>query len=210
MFIPEGMTEAEVLADIDSVVNLISYSFKFSYYDTDDMRQQGRMYAIEALSRYNPKLGSLPVFLRSHVRNRFLNLHRDKLSRNQPPCTTCPFYDPDCAVSKNECSAFVDKLECDKWASWEKRNRSKRSLAEPLDISGIRDEKEPNMRAGSNIEKIVMHKELMLLFDIHLPINLRSDFKRILEDVSISKARRDKVLDALRLIMEEHYNGETW
>ena len=83
MQIPKGMTEEQVVDVINGVVNILAYNFKFGYFDLDDMKQQGRMYAIEALPRFNPDVGNLHNFLRSHIRNRFLNLHRDKLSRQQ-------------------------------------------------------------------------------------------------------------------------------
>ena len=168
------------------------------------------MYAIEAMPRYNPDMGNLHNFLRSHIRNRFLNLHRDKLSRHQPPCQGCPFYDPNCQQSKNKCTAFVDKLECDKYAGWEKRNGAKRSLVEPLDISGIRDEKEKNMRNNVDIPEIVTKSELMYIIDNNLPVTMRADFKKMMEDVSVSKQRRDKVISAIKKIVEEYYDGETW
>ena len=210
MQIPKGMTEEEVLGVIDRVVNILAFNFKFGYFDLDDMKQQGRMYAIEAMPRYNPDMGNLHNFLRSHIRNRFLNLHRDKLSRHQPPCQGCPFYDPNCQQSKNKCTAFVDKLECDKYAGWEKRNGAKRSLVEPLDISGIRDEKEKNMRNNVDIPEIVTKSELMYIIDNNLPVTMRADFKKMMEDVSVSKQRRDKVISAIKKIVEEYYDGETW
>ena len=206
--IPKGMTEEEVLRVIESVVNILAYNFKFGYFDLDDMKQQGRMYALEALPRFNPKLGNLHSFLRSHVRNRFLNLQRDKLSRHQPPCPSCPFYDPNCDQSTNMCSAFVDKLECDKYAGWEKRNGTKRSLVEPLDISTIRDEKEDNMRNNTDIPSIVIRAELMGMIDRQLPVALRSDFKKMMEDISIGKQRREKVIEEIKNILEGDQDGE--
>jgi len=207
---PKGMTEQEVLSVIESVVNILAFNFKFGYFDLDDMKQQGRMYALEALPRFNPKLGSLHNFLRSHVRNRFLNLQRDKLARHQPPCPSCPFYDPDCKQSTNMCAAFEDKLECDKYSGWEKRNGAKRSLVEPLDIETIRDEREKNMRNNTDIPAIVIRSELMGIIDKNLSVTLRSDFKKMMEDISIGKQRRDKVIAAIKEILEEDYDGETW
>ena len=208
--IPKGMTEEEVLNVIESVVNILAYNFKFGYFDLDDMKQQGRMYALEALPRFKPQIGNLHNFLRSHVRNRFLNLQRDKLSRHQPPCSACPFYDPQCEQSTNKCSAFADKMECDKYSGWEQRNGAKKSLVEPLDISTIRDEKEDNMRNNTDIPSIVIRAELMNMIDQNLPVALRSDFKKMMEEVSIGKQRREKVLEAIRIILEDGRNGETW
>ena len=128
MQIPPGMTEEEVIEVINRILSTLSYNFKFGYFGIDDMKQEGWVYAIEALPKYNPEIAPLENFLRTHIRNRFLNLKRDKLSRHQPPCPACPFYDPECRVSINKCSAFEDKSECDKWSGWEKRNFSKKNL----------------------------------------------------------------------------------
>ena len=210
MQIPKGMTEEQVVDVINGVVNILAYNFKFGYFDLDDMKQQGRMYAIEALPRFNPDVGNLHNFLRSHIRNRFLNLHRDKLSRQQPPCKGCPFYDPKCEQSQNKCTAFADKAECDKFAGWEKRNGAKRSLVEPLDIAGIRDEKEKNMRMEVNVPDSIIKSELFGMIDQFLPVSFRSDFKKMMEGVSIGKQKREKVIEEIKSILEEHYDGETW
>lgn len=204
------MTEEEVLGVIDRVVNILAFNFKFGYFDIDDMKQQGRMYAIEAMPRYKPDMGNLYNFLRSHIRNRFLNLHRDKLSRHQPPCQGCPFYDPNLQQSTNKCTAFSDKLECGKYSGWEKRNGAKRSLVEPLDIAGIRDEREKNMRNNVDIPEIVIRHEMMCLIDSNLPVVMRSDFKKMMEDISVSKQKRDRVISAIKKIIEDNYDGETW
>jgi hypothetical protein len=108
------------------------------------------------------------------------------------------------------CAAFEDKLECDKYSGWEKRNGAKRSLVEPLDIETIRDEREKNMRNNTDIPAIVIRSELMGIIDKNLSVTLRSDFKKMMEDISIGKQRRDKVIAAIKEILEEDYDGETW
>ena len=101
-------------------------------------------------------------------------------------------------------------MECDKYAGWEKRNGAKRSLVEPLDISTVRDEKEDNMRNDTDIPSLVIRAELMGMIDKKLPVVLRADFKKMMEDISIGKQRRDKVIDAIKKILEDNYDGETW
>lgn len=48
---------------------------------------------------------------------------------------------------------------------------------------------------------IVQQKELLSLIDRTLPVELRSDYKCILEDVRIPKHRRDRVLEVLKEII---------
>tara|TARA_R110000751_G_scaffold56608_3_gene120629 strand:- start:424 stop:1056 length:633 start_codon:yes stop_codon:yes gene_type:complete len=208
--IPEGMNEEEVVDIVNGILKTLSYSFRFGYFDLDDIKQQGWIYAIEGFPKYDPKKGPLENFLRSHIRNRFLNLKRDKLSRHTPPCPSCPFFDPNCLKSKNKCAAFEDKRECDKWSGWEDRNMAKKNLVQPLDITNIRDENEKNMKKFTDVHEQTVKSELFSIIDRNLPVNLRSDFRKIMEGVHIPKPRRLKIEEYIRNIIEENYDGETW
>jgi len=207
---PKGMTEEEVVEIVNGILQTLSHSFKFGYYSFEDMRQQGWVYAIEALPKYNPDIAPLENFLRSHIRNRFLNLKRDKLSRHTSPCPSCPFYDPDCKVRENKCSAFADKMECDKWSGWETRNASKKNLVQPLDISNIRDEHEKNMKLNDTTIQKSINTELISIIDKNLPVSMRSDFKKMLEGIHVAKPKRQKIEDCIKEILQENYDGETW
>ncbi|MAF24916.1 hypothetical protein CL634_05005 [bacterium] len=204
------MTEEEVVEVINRILSTLSYNFKFGYFGVDDMKQEGWVYAIEALPKYNPEIAPLENFLRTHIRNRFLNLKRDKLSRHQPPCPSCPFYDPECRLSINKCSAFEDKSECDKWSGWEKRNSAKKNLVQPLDITNIRDEREKNMKCSDDIVQHSINVELIKIIDKNLPISMRSDFNKMLEGIHVAKQKREKIEVHIQNIIQEYYDGETW
>ena len=210
MQIPKGMTEKDVLQAIENVVNSLARSFKFGYFDVDDMKQQGRMYALQGIENYKPEIGPLENFLRSHVRNRYLNLKRNKLTRHQPPCVECPFYDPKLLKSKNKCAEFVDKRECDKFAGWEDRNFAKRNLVEPLDISNIKDERERNMRRHEDVGNDMDLRELKSLIDAKLPVCYRADYNRMCSGVHVPKQQRLKIIETIKMIISENYNGEAW
>ena len=210
MQIPKGMTEEQVVDVVNGILSTLSYSFRFGYFDVDDIKQQGWIYAIEALPNYDPERAPLENFLRSHIRNRFINLKRDKLSRHTSPCKGCPFFDPQMKKSKNKCAAFEDKQECDKFSGWEKRNSSKKNLVQPLDISNIRDENERNMKRFVDVHENTVNAELFSIIDKNLPINMRSDFRKIVEGVHIPKPRRIKIEEIIQEIVEEHYDCETW
>lgn len=66
------------------------------------------------------------------------------------------------------------------------------------------------MRNNIDIPEIVTKSELMDIIDNNLPVTMRADFKKMMEDVSVSKQRRDKVILKIKEIVEEHYDGETW
>ena len=208
MKIPKGMTEEQVLAVIEIVVNSLARNFRFGYFDVDDMKQQGRMYALEGIPKYNPDIGPLENFLRTHIRNRFINLRRNKLTRYQPPCTDCPFYDPKQKIRENKCAEFDDKDDCQKYFNWKKRNVAKRSLAQPLDIANISDEREKNMRLLGGVVDSITRKEFLSIIDKNLPISYRADYRRMMEGVSIPKQRKEKLLIKLKQIIEENYSDE--
>ena len=112
MELPEGLTEQEVLDIIDKTVAYLSPSFKFGYFDIEDMKQEGVIFCIEALPSFNFKKScqdnigdALLTFLKTHVRWRFLNMRRKSLSRVEPP--VC-----DCELCKND---SPNRLDCKKY-----------------------------------------------------------------------------------------------
>lgn len=79
MRIPEGMTEESVFKVIDKVCTKFD-KFKFSIYSAEDIRQEAFILCVEALERYTE--GPLENFLSVHVRNRLINLRRNKSDAN--------------------------------------------------------------------------------------------------------------------------------
>jgi DNA-directed RNA polymerase specialized sigma24 family protein len=192
MNVPKGYTEEQVLTIIDGIVDYMAPLFAFGYYDVDDIKQEGRIYALEVLPRYKPGR-ELKNFLFTHIRNRLINLKRDKLSRPNP-CTKCPNCD------------FPDKMECPRYNIWKTRNTAKKNLAEPyLDNVDIAIENR------NNTEKF--HRaELLNIIDEHLPVNMRRDFLRILEGCSVTQFRKNKLIIEIKSIIAKYYNGkdEEW
>lgn len=156
------------------------------------MKQEGRIFALEALPYYKKEKSSLKTFLTIHIRNRFLNLKRKQFSRYEPPCTSCPFY----IKKEDKCGAFEEKQECDKYTSWLSRNMSKRNLAEN---SSFNDTITQNT-FGDSIE----NREIFSLIDKNISIELRRDFLCILEGTPVPKYRREKVFDNIREILKEN------
>ncbi len=184
MTLPQDMCEAEVLLAIEEVVNRLAPTFTFGYYDEDDLKQEGRILAMEALPRYDPTRGtSLKTFLHNHVKNRYINLKRDKYLRPVP---------------KN---VGPDQLE-----HWLKRNSVKRSLIDTLDISD--DRNEPPVGEADTVVDCMQSKEMLKLIDMKLPVEYRGDYRLLLEDVKLPKSRRLKVLEVLREILYEHITRE--
>jgi len=186
----------EQLATIEEVVNILAPNFRFAYYDTDDLKQEGRMFALEGLHKYDKTKASLKTFLIIYLRSQFLNLRRKKYYRYEPPCTCCPFFD-----KKKEgdlsCNAFTLRIECPKWNSWGARNDAKKSLAGTPDST-------------SEVEKVrdafpldVENKEIFNIIDKHLPLEMRGDFRRLVEGARLPKYRRTKLVEVLQEIVTE-------
>src|SRR5947208_703774 len=88
MHLPPNKTEAQVVEAIEKAVGMLAPSFAFGIYDVEDIRQEARIFAIEALPRYDG-VRPLENFLYSHVKNRLINLRRDKFRRADAPCKAC-------------------------------------------------------------------------------------------------------------------------
>ena len=66
------------------------------------------------------------------------------------------------------------------------------------------------MKRFVDVHENTVNAELFSIIDKNLPINMRSDFRKIVEGVHIPKPRRIKIEEIIQEIVEEHYDGETW
>ena len=202
MRIPKGYTEQEVLDIIKKVTNKLAPFFTFAHFDADDIRQEGTIIAIEVLEKdYYDCKRPLENFLYSHIRNRLINLKRDKFVRHEPPCTSCPFYDLHNIKSSNQCTAFADKQECDKYAVFTKFNSAKKNIHQPIDIDSVEMDGEKGMYSCSDLSEELEDSELYENIDARLPIELRGDFLRMMSGICIPKTRREKIQAAIKEIL---------
>ena len=193
MKIPIGMTEEEVIRIVTKALNGLCAKFRFGYFETEDMEQEGWIFAMEALEKYD---GTHPLenFLRVSLRRKFINLRRNKFSRFDPPCQKCPFFDPECKLSKNKCSEFEDKNNCDKWSSYTKRNATKSELVRPLNIDSITED---NLEINKEFFNSINLAEIYKKIDDNMPTDLRTDFLRLLDGMYLPKNRKDRVREFL-------------
>lgn len=192
MKIPPGMTEAVVLAAIEKAVALLSPSFVFGYYDIDDIRQHGRLEALKVLEKesYDPSR-PLENFLYTHVRNRYINLRRDKLRRNDPPCRRCHDGDP--------CGGAG--VLCERYSGWLRRNMDKANIMRPLDLNHAADERDPRGRHRQGPDGEAEVAELVRRVRERLPADLQSTFLQMRDGAAVPKARRQVVEAAVKDIL---------
>lgn len=195
------MTEAQVLDVVDNVARRLVGRFKFGYHTYDDMMQQARLEAIQGIEQYDG-VRPLENFLWTHVHHRLFNFKRNKYARPDKPCLTCPLFDPHCIKSRSECEKFEDKEECDLYASWLKRNTSKKNIMSPTDIESVvsDDVSEDNMRTKDFTDNVEVD-EIWKLLDQELDIKLRSDYIKLRQGIKLPKHRKKAVEAAIIQIL---------
>ena len=198
------MTEGEVLSIIDNVVCRLAHKFIFGYHDIEDIKQQGRLYALQALKYYDNKR-PLENFLWTHVRNRLFNYKRDNYMRPSCPCTLCPNHYSD----NNFCILYDDILECVKYSKWYNKNNSKKNIMSPIELSQVQGE-EHNMAKDDDVLQNIILQDMINTIDKNLPLLLRHDYLRLQSGMSIPKNRRDQIKDKIKqiLIQEGYWDDE--
>jgi hypothetical protein len=203
MKIPKGLTETEVLDIIDKVVNYLAPSFRFGYFDAEDMKQEGSIFCLEALESFNfdksnqeEVSDALFTFLRTHVRWRFLNMRRKQLKRIEPPICDCEL----CLVDS------TNRMDCKKYSKWVERNNAKRNLMEPFNVQDIYTIDVSNIY---DIAGEILCKDLLDILNQYIPVSFRADYRRFIEGVALPKARREKIIKQIKIILATHYSRET-
>lgn len=191
MRIPNNMTENQVMAAIEKIVNILAPNFKFGYYDVEDIKQEARIFGMNVMKHYDEGR-PLENFLYKHIKNRLINLKRDKYCRPKPPCLTC-------AENIEGCD---NGQPCARYLKWLKRNQAKKHLLAPLDIENISNERESNTRIESSVLEDVERDELLQLIDIKLPVELRSNYLQMRAGAKLPKGKREEVEQAVLNILK--------
>lgn len=192
----------EQMVIINKVVNRLAPSFQFGYYDVEDIKQEAYILAFDGLKRYD-KSKPLENFLFVHVKNRLGNLIRDKFSRREPPCQKCEYYDKHYEKSDNQCLEFTNKLDCTKWKLYTIRNQAKENIVKPIDIDSVSDA-ERNIYSESDVDWEIEKRDAIDKLDSKIPLDLRSDYLKMKAGITISKSKREKLMQ----LMSEILNGK--
>jgi DNA-directed RNA polymerase specialized sigma24 family protein len=194
MYIPTGFTEEQVIQEVNKAVYLMK-CFKFGFHEIKDIYQQGWIFALEVLDKFNPDLHvPLHKFLIIHLRNRFLNMQRNKVRRRQSPCLCCPYYQK----RKKTCRAFDHEEDCDRLTQWNKRNSSKQSLMSTKEYVG------DTLFHELNPLDNMISKEQIEFLNARIPNELRNDYRRLLDGSSLPKIKKDRLFQLIKDILEEY------
>jgi len=200
---------------IDRIVKMLGKKYKFGYYDLEDMMQEGRMLALKAIETYDEER-PLENFLSVYIKNRFINLKRDKYFRATIPCVTCPFYDLHCKVSTNQCAEFTDKMECERYAYWYKVNRAKQNLIDSIDIDSVDHDNEKSTTMYARLDEHFEGKQLRDYIEANISIEFRADYLKMMSNADarkshqarVPKARAKLVRGEVKRLMKEFYGKE--
>lgn len=197
--LPHNIDEAEFIRVVDNISRRLGYKFKFGYHDFDDMKQQAYIFALEGVQKYDNKR-PLENFLWTHIRNRLFNYKRNNYQRPDKPCFGCQFYDKLYACSKNQCSKFTNKQDCELYASWSHRNETKKNIMQPTYI-----EKDPDGAnfTSNNLINNIENKEILDYLDNHIEHEHRENYLKLKHGLKIPKQQLLKLQQYIKTLLEK-------
>ena len=165
MNIPKGMTEQQVIDQINKVCDRISPRYTFYGYTVDDIKQEAFIICMEALHRYD-ETRPLENFLSVNLSNRLKNFVRDN-----------------------------------HYFSGDSEDRIKLMQPAQLDHeNSIVDEDNPYATSYEDIEL----RDMADLINEHLPADIRMDYLKMINDVYITKQKRDDIVNTILDILQEY------
>tara|TARA_R100000988_G_scaffold66468_1_gene33863 strand:+ start:1458 stop:1946 length:489 start_codon:yes stop_codon:yes gene_type:complete len=155
------------------------------------MKQQAALFAWEGIEESWDDNRPLENFLWIHVRNRLYNFKRNNYGRPEKPCDSCPLY------VNHECTKFDNMMDCHLYKGWTDRNTAKRNL---MSSYSTVYEKEQNTNALDDL----FTREVIGIIDQELHVQFREDWIRFINNLRLPKARRDRMLEEVVIILKEN------
>lgn len=185
MNLPKGMTEKYFVETFDIVIKKLARKFIFGNREENDIYQEAFIIAMQGLEKFDGKR-PLANFLYIHIRNRLCNYKRKHYMRKEPPCTRCPLK---AFIKPDKCKLYDDRMECDLFERWHKRNIIKRNLTNTLEYGQVvhDDNSESNMKYSLDFGDGVDKKEIMALLDKEVPANLRKFYIMLINGIKLQK-----------------------
>jgi DNA-directed RNA polymerase specialized sigma subunit len=165
MNLPEGMTETEVIAQINTVVDRIAPKYTFYGYTTDDIKQEAFIICIEALNRYDPSK-PLENFLSVNLSNRLKTFVRDNY--------------------------FTGNT-----------SEARKKLVQPAQLDYENSIIDEEGKFSNSYEQLDMDS-MTGIVDQYMPASIRMDYLKLINDVYVSKQRREEVVEIVKQLLGEH------
>lgn len=199
IFKRKKVKEEDFLTALDNISKKLIYKFKFGYHEIEDMKQQAAIFAIEGLEHYDNKR-PLENFLWTHVRNRLFNYKRDNYVRPDNVCVGCPFYDPKCLKSTNQCEEYSNKNDCSIYSQWENRNNLKKSIMKPSNI----DNNDNTANSTTDLSDLISNKELLKIIEDNIETKYRETYLRLKGGSKVPKQDLLKLQDHIAHILQNN------
>lgn len=199
IFKRKKIKENDFLQALDHISKKLVYKFKFGYHEIEDMKQQAAIFALEGLENYDSSR-PLENFLWTHVRNRLFNFKRDNYFRPDNVCSSCPFFDPQCKKSKNQCAKFTNKNDCDIYTQWNDRNNFKKSIMQPSNI----DHENNEFKKSEDLFDNIFNQELISFIENNLELKYRENYLKLKGGVKIPKQDLIKLQSHIMDILSKH------
>lgn len=197
--LPHGIDEKEFLRVVDNISKRLGYKFKFGYHDFDDMKQQAYIFALEGVQKYDNKR-PLENFLWTHIRNRLFNYKRNNYQRPDKPCFGCPFFDKAYSCSKNQCSKYSSKQDCELYASWSHRNETKKNIMQP---TYIEKDPEASVFSSNNLIDKIENKELLDYLDKNIEQEYRENYLKLKNGLKVPKQQLLKLQQYIKTLIDK-------
>lgn len=224
-----GVPEAHFLECVEHVVTVLCGTFAFGYYSVEDIRQEIRVFCLEAMPRFD-RSRDLKKFLYVHAYRRLINLQRNKLQRNDPPCIRCHTGNSCQAEEANQVENSEDEQGesvgfflhthespnsavsgfggeapvCQRYMDWLKRNASKKSLAQPAAYSDAVTSRHADDSIDDPLGNMA-NEEIWSMLDQGIPLHLRLAYLKLKEGATVPKPLKDQVLAAARRILGKKF-----
>ena len=164
MNIPKGMTEQQVIDQINIVIDRIAPRYTFYGYTVNDIKQESFIICMEALNRYDQKR-PLENFLSVNLSNRLKNFIRD--------------------------NHFVGD-----------ENTERQRVAKPAQLD-YEDNIIDDLRKYAISYEQIEDRDMQIIIDQHLPANMRMDYLKMMNDLYITKQRREEIIDTIIHLLYE-------
>lgn len=197
IFKRKKIKEEDFLQALDNISKKLIYKFKFGYHEIEDMKQQAAIFALEGLESYDPGR-PLENFLWTHVRNRLFNFKRDNYYRPENVCIGCPFFDPKCQKSENQCSQYTNKNDCSIYAHWIDRNTTKKNLMQPADIDNS------DYKSANSFLDHISNSEIIKIIEDNIHTKYRETYLKVKGGVKVSKNDMVALQKHIQSILADH------
>lgn len=189
---------------LDAVAKRLAPKFVFGYHSLEDIEQQARLIALEAVPRYDGKR-NFYNFIFTHTKNRLCTYKRDNYERLNTPCEKCPFNA--WIKETDECTKYENKFDCELYHKWLMRNSAKKNLMRPIGITCATGKNEEFMEIPNSIDNSVTKKEIVDIIESKLTSKQRKYWLKLKTGQKLKKAELEEVKSALSYITGD-YSGE--